>query len=107
MRVDFSAGNSGGQGGIQPRTLQEAAVAFEGLLIGQMLKIAREASESESEQSGGGAIREFAEEHLAQQLAGAGIGVARQIIEQMGSNENRQQGQKLHSIGAASSTGGG
>jgi Rod binding domain-containing protein len=107
MRVDFSTGSTGGQGGLQPRTLEEAAVAFEGLLIGQMLKIAREASESESGQSEGGAIREFAEEHLAQQLAGAGIGVARQIMEQMGTSGNGGQDQKLHSIGSASSTWGG
>lgn len=94
MRVDIAttAGSVSGPPGGQPRTLEEAGVAFEGLLIGQMLKIAREASESEGGQMGGGALREFAEEHLAQQLASAGLGVARQIIEQMGTRAEADPG---------------
>lgn len=67
-------------GGTTPRNLEEAAAAFEGLLVAQLLRMAREAGES-TESSDAGALREYAEEQFASQIAaGGGLGFARTVL---------------------------
>lgn len=77
----FGAGNTTSPD--RPRDLREAAQAFEGLLLANLLKSAR-AEDSDAEQQDGATMREFAEEHLARQIAqGGGLGFARMIEVQM------------------------
>lgn len=70
----------------KPRTIEQAGSAFEALLIGQMLKSAREAGQGslgESDQAGG-TMMEYAEEFLAQEIAkGGGLGLGKIIVSQM------------------------
>lgn len=71
----------------KPRTLQEAAQAFEALLVGQMLKMVREAGEQgglgESDSSSS-SVMEMAEENLARQMsANGGLGLAKVISSQL------------------------
>lgn len=61
----------------EPKRLKEAAAQFEAILIGQMLRSARE------EASGSGdAALEFAEQQMSQALATAGgLGLARLVVD--------------------------
>ncbi len=67
----------------KPKTVAEAAKAFEALLIGQMLKSSRESCSEggflgSGEDSAGVPVMEFAEQQFAQLLAsGGGLGLAR------------------------------
>lgn len=71
----------------RPKTVAEAAQAFEALLIGQMMKISREASSGAGwlgtgEDSSGVSVMEFAEQQFAQTLAsGGGMGLGRLVQE--------------------------
>jgi Rod binding domain-containing protein len=84
MQVGMTAAAlfANGSIGAQP-TPQQAAQEFEAMLIGQLIKAAREAGSTEDENSLAGAdtYREFAEKYLAQALAGSGsFGFARMIL---------------------------
>ena len=69
----------------RPKSINEAARAFEALLIGQMMKASREASAGggwlgTGEDSSGVSVMEFAEQQFAQLLAsGSGLGLARLV----------------------------
>lgn len=64
-----------------PASPREAAQQFEALLIGQLLRAAREASSSAEDQSGA-AILEFAEQQVAELLSrSGGLGLAHLLIE--------------------------
>jgi Rod binding domain-containing protein len=68
-----------------PRKIKDAAVEFESLLMGQLLKCIREA-ESEGwlgggEDQAGATMMEVAEEHLARVLAAqGGLGLANLVV---------------------------
>jgi len=64
----------------KPKNLKDAAEQFEAMLLQQMLRSTRESMESESGDSGGSAMREFAEQNLSQLLArNGGLGVGSMI----------------------------
>lgn len=65
----------------RPRNLKEAAEAFEALMTAQLLRSAREQTESGKE---GSAILELAEQHLAAELSkGGGLGLGQVIGERL------------------------
>jgi Rod binding domain-containing protein len=74
-----------GGGAARPKTVAEAAQSFEALLIGQMMKISREASSGSGwlgtgDDSSGISVMEFAEQQFAQMLAaGGGMGLGRLV----------------------------
>jgi len=69
------------------KSVGDAAREFEALLIGQMLKSAREADGSEGwlgtgEDSSGTSVLEFAEQQFAQLMAGGGgLGLAKMVTQ--------------------------
>jgi len=68
-------------------SLKDAAGKFEALLIGQMLKSARESDSGgwtgESDQSGS-AIMDMAEQHVAEMLGAQGaLGIARMVVDKL------------------------
>ena len=75
-------------GGERPKTLTQAASAFESLFVAQLLKAAREAGASSQPGEGDGAlssIMEMAEERLASEITkGRGLGLSRFITSQVG-----------------------
>lgn len=82
---------SNGPIGAQP-TPEQAAREFEAMLIGQLIKTAREADSSEEVDSSAGAdaYREFAEKYLAQALAEGGLlGFARMILRSLESGAQK------------------
>lgn len=82
---DFADVSGPAQGG----ALREAAARFEGLLIAEMLKAARE--EGGAGQEGDTTMREVAEECLAQTLsAQGGLGLGRLIERQLRSAVQRR-----------------
>jgi peptidoglycan hydrolase FlgJ len=80
-----------GAGVEKPRTIHDAAQQFEALLIGQMLRTAREAGSGEGwmgtgEDSTGTSIMEFAEQQFAQLLSnGGGLGLSKLVTEGLSS----------------------
>ncbi len=71
----------------KPTNLEQAAQSFEALLVGQMLKMVRESSQSgglgESD-SAGSSVYEMAEENLARELTrNGGLGLAKLIVRQL------------------------
>lgn len=58
-------------GAAERRKLRESAGEFEALLLGQLLRQARQAGDSED--NANNPMREFAEEHLARVLAQGGV----------------------------------
>ena len=61
----------------KPKNITDAAAQFEAMLLQQMLRSTRESMASESGDSGGGTMRDYAEQNLSQMLAqngGLGIG---------------------------------
>lgn len=76
-----------GAGSEKPTTIHHAAQQFQALLIGQMLRTAREAGSGEGwmetgEDSSGTSILEFAEQQFAQLLAlGGGLGLSQLVTE--------------------------
>lgn len=86
----------------RPRSIEEAATQFEGLLIGQMLRSMREAAGGEGwlgigEDQTGSPIMEFAEQQVASLLAASGgLGLAKMVVESMaGSGPASSQPVKL------------
>jgi Rod binding domain-containing protein len=75
--------------GKRPESLKDAAGKFEAMLIGQMLKSARETdkggwSGEEADQSSS-AILDLADQHLADLLGAQGsFGLARMVVNQLG-----------------------
>ena len=72
-------------------TPEQAAREFEAMLIGQLMKAAREEGSTEEENSAAGSdtYREFAEKVLAQALAESGsFGFARMILRSVGSESD-------------------
>jgi Rod binding domain-containing protein len=88
MRVTTVDAQAAAVAGERPGNLKEAAAAFEALFLGQMLKTARESAAGglgEGDQAGA-AMMEIAEEHLAKEMTrNGGVGLARLILAQMGS----------------------
>lgn len=89
-----------GPGSESLKSVGEAAREFEALLIGQMLKSAREADGSEGwlgtgQDSSGTSVLEFAEQQFAQLMAsGGGLGLAKMVTQGLspsasGSNAQR------------------
>lgn len=80
---------TGGGSNPRPHTAVEAARQFEALLVGQMLKSAREAGSGEGwlgtgEDSAGMPVMDFAEQQFAQLLtAGGGLGLAKMVTESL------------------------
>lgn len=71
---------------MRPKDLKDAASAFEGLLLGEMLKAAREGGEEGS----ASALQEHAESLLANQLSkSGGLGLASLITKQL--NNQKEQ----------------
>jgi peptidoglycan hydrolase FlgJ len=71
-----------------PEALRDAAAKFEGLLLGQLLKSARESGSAggsgDSGDSTAGSMFELAEGHLAEVLAArGGLGLANMIVQQL------------------------
>ena len=74
-----------GQTGPGKKNIQQAARDFEALLIGQVLKAARQSGNGgwlgEGDDQGGNTMLEVAEEHLARTLAASGgLGLGQMII---------------------------
>ncbi len=80
---------SAGTADNNPKSVEAAARQFEALMIGQMLKGAREAGSSEGwlgtgEDSSGTSVMEFAEQQFAQLMAaGGGMGLAKMVVEHL------------------------
>ena len=75
--------------------IREAAAQFESLLVSQMMKVAREARQSEENQTED-AIMEMAEQQLASAIAaGGGLGLAKLIVQGL-----NQQGDQATSSSA-------
>ena len=88
--------------GAQPTSAQ-AAREFEAMLIGQLIKTAREAGSSEEESSltGSDTYREFAEKYLAQALAQSGaFGFARMILRSLETGSQKGDAQDTGSENA-------
>jgi Rod binding domain-containing protein len=78
-----------GQAGLGKKNVQQAARDFEALLIGQVLKAARQSSNGgwlgEGDDQAGSTMLEVAEEHLARALAASGgLGLGKMILRQLG-----------------------
>ena len=92
-----------GAGSEQPKTIHDAAQQFEALLIGQMLRSAREAGSEEGwmgtgQDSSGTSVMEFAEQQFAQVLAsGGGLGLATLVTEGLSRSEAAVSGGKAQS----------
>ena len=78
-----------------PEKIRKAAADFEGLLIAQMLKSAREAGggmtgDADEEDETNSTVLELGEQQLAQVLAsGGGLGIAKMVIAGMKNYANR------------------
>jgi Rod binding domain-containing protein len=93
----------------KPASIKEAAEAFEALLVGQLLKSAREARGSQGldgEDSSSNPLMELSDEQMAHQISkGGGCGLAKAIMDQMEQPLSADTtDQKRHSIGSRSST---
>lgn len=65
----------------QPKKAADAAKQFEGLLLGQMLKSARDATSGDEEDSSGQTMLDVADQQFAQVLANrGGIGLAQLAV---------------------------
>ena len=78
----------------QPSKIGRAATDFEALLIGQMLRSARESLEIDSPDSDGAdqnsAVMELGEQQFAQSLAhSGGLGIAKMIVAGLSKHANR------------------
>lgn len=61
----------------KPKNIKDAAAQFEAMLLQQMLRSTRESMGTDSGDSGGGTMRDYADQNLSQMLAqngGLGIG---------------------------------
>jgi Rod binding domain-containing protein len=71
----------------QPKTIEQAAEAFEGMFLSQLLRLVREGGNQAQLGEGdaaGGTMMEVAEEQLAAAVAkSGGLGFARSVIEQL------------------------
>lgn len=75
-------------------TAEQAAREFEAMLIGQLIKAARDEISAEDENSAAGSdtYREFAEKYLAQALAESGsFGFARMILRSVEPSQDSEQ----------------
>ena len=64
----------------QPKNVEEAAEQFEALLIGQMLRSAREAASSDGEDNASATMLDVADQQFSQLLAhNGGLGLAQMI----------------------------
>ena len=69
----------------KPKNAQEAATQFEGLLIAQMLRSAKEASASDEKDPTSETMFDLAGQHFAQMLADrGGLGLAKLIAKSLG-----------------------
>lgn len=102
-----------GAGAEKPKTIHDAAQQFEALLIGQMLRSAREAGSEEGwmgtgQDSSGSSVMEFAEQQFAQLLAaGGGLGLATLVTEGLSRGEADVSGAQGPGPGQAPKTVGG
>jgi len=65
----------------KPTKVDDAAKQFEALLIGQMLRSAREASESDDDDTGKATMLDVADQQFSQLLANSGgMGLARMVV---------------------------
>lgn len=79
-----------------PRSLGEAADAFEALFLGNLLKTAREASQSLDADQANSTMMEYAEEFLSQQIArSGGFGLGKLIMKQMDQQGAQTKGPPL------------
>lgn len=71
----------------RPKSIEEAAQAFESMFISQLLRMAREAGEQGQlgeGDSGAATMMEVAEEHLATEISkSGGLGFAKNVVAQM------------------------
>jgi Rod binding domain-containing protein len=93
----------------KPESIKEAAEAFEALLVGQLLKSAREARGSDGwdeADSSSNPLMELSDEQMANQISkGGGCGLARALMDQIDRPSSPgTTNQKRHSIGSRSST---
>ena len=66
----------------KPKKAADAAKQFEGLLLGQMLKSARDATSEDDDDSSGQTMLDVADQQFAQVLANhGGIGLARLAVQ--------------------------
>ncbi len=93
-------------GETKPKDLKEAAEAFEGLLLAEMLRSVREAGGSSLSENQGDAaasgLLDHAESMLATHLSKAGgLGLSSTIVKQFGGQfKDQPAAQKEHSIGS-------
>lgn len=74
-----------------PAKIKDAASQFEAMLVGQMLRSARE-NTSEDSQGSNSTYMELAEQQFAQALtARGGIGIAKMVVAQLGERNADQQ----------------
>jgi Rod binding domain-containing protein len=78
----------------QPAKIRRAASEFEGMLIEQMLRSARESASAGSEETDGGdqnsALMELSEQQFAQSLAhNGGLGIAKMVVAGLSKDANR------------------
>ncbi|MEO8661877.1 MAG: hypothetical protein ABI693_25650 [Bryobacteraceae bacterium] len=89
-----------GAGSERLKSVGDAAREFEALLIGQMLKSAREADGSEGwlgtgQDSSGTSVLEFAEQQFAQLMAsGGGLGLAKMVTEGLSASASGRKAQR-------------
>jgi len=96
MQVSSPTINAAGASGAQPAPLgklQKAASDFEALLLGQMLKSARESGEdgSDGEDSeSNSSLMDLSEQQFAQTLANnGGLGIAKMVVAGLKTDANR------------------
>lgn len=65
----------------KPKSVEGAAKQFEALLIGQMLRSARETAHNDDDDSAGQTMIDMADQHFSQLLANnGGMGLAQMIV---------------------------
>ena len=71
-----------------PSKVQGAAQQFEALMIGQMLRSAREAAQDQGSDSSGETMMDLADQQLSQMLArNGGLGLAQMIVKGLKTEE--------------------
>ena len=88
-QINNATGGSGNTPG-QLAKLQKAAADFEALLIGQMLKCARESGEDGEDSEANSSLMDLSEQQFAQTLANnGGLGIAKMVVAGLKTDANR------------------